>query len=108
MWVENRNEFHPRSQRMVRFELKGKGIAEELIDNALQGSADDEDLANRAAIQYARRLTTLNWLDFRKRLSAFLARRGFSYGTIAPVVRSTWERQHLKQGALLENEEVEK
>ena len=91
MWVENRNEFHPRSQRLTRFELRSKGIPDELIDTALQGSLDESELATRAAIQYAHRLTGIDWLTFRKRLSAFLARRGFSYGTIAPVVQSVWE-----------------
>jgi regulatory protein len=65
-------------------------------------------LANRAAIQYARRLTGIDWLTFRKRLSAFLARRGFSYGTIAPVVQSVWEMQNLETGKNQENEEFEK
>ncbi len=56
LWVENRNEFHPRSRRLVRFELLQKGIAEEHIEEALEGSTEDPELAARAALSYARRL----------------------------------------------------
>jgi regulatory protein len=91
MWVENRNSLHPRSQRMMRLELLHKGIAEEEIDKALVRSTEDAELATQAAIQQLRKYSSLDWNDFRKKLSAYLMRRGFSYGTIAPVVRSAWE-----------------
>lgn len=91
MWVENRNEFHPRSQRLMQLEMKHKGIDEEAIESALGGSADDGELALRAAKQQLRKYEHLEWPVFRQKLSAFLARRGFSYGTIAPAVRSIWE-----------------
>jgi len=91
LWVENRNSFHPRSQRLMRFELLRKGVAAEAIEKALAGSAEDAELATQAAMQQIRKYTDLNWEDFRKKLSAFLLRRGFSYGTVVPVVRSVWE-----------------
>ncbi|TLN08177.1 RecX family transcriptional regulator, partial [bacterium] len=56
-----------------------------------EDSSPDEEWALQAATQYARKLTLEDGMKFRKRLSAFLARRGFSYGTIAPVVRAVWE-----------------
>jgi regulatory protein len=91
MWVENRNAFHPRSQRLIRLELLQKGIAAEEIDKALVGSAEDAELATQAAMQQIRKYSNLGWEEFRKKLSAYLLRRGFSYGTVAPVVRSVWE-----------------
>jgi regulatory protein len=91
MWVENRNTLHPRSRRLIRFELVKKGVAVEDIDKALVGSAEDAELATQAAMQQIRKYSNLEWEDFRKKLSAFLLRRGFSYGTVAPVVRSVWE-----------------
>jgi SOS response regulatory protein OraA/RecX len=42
-------------------------------------------------------LTNLQPEVFRKRLTAFLARRGFSYGTIAPVVRRICSEQEVEQ-----------
>lgn len=91
MWVENRNEFHPRSHRLIKMELLQKGVAVEEIESALVESADDAELATQAAKQQIRKYDRLAWPEFRKKLSAFLMRRGFSYGTIAPVVRSVWK-----------------
>ena len=36
----------------------------------------------------------LEWNEFRKKLSEFLARRGFSYSVIAPVVTRIWNEAH--------------
>ncbi len=91
MWVENRNEFHPRSQRLMRMEMRQKGISERTIDTALVDSANDDELATKAAEKYARKLDLSDGKLFRKRLSAYLSRRGFSYGTISPVVQNLFE-----------------
>ena len=103
-WIESRSHFHPRSRRLLKLELRKKGIADDLIDTALADSVEDTDLAYQAATQYARRLANLEWFEFRKRLSAFLGRRGFSYGTIVPVVNTVWEEQNQQQGNPGENE----
>jgi regulatory protein len=107
LWVENRNSFHPRSQRLMRMELLHKGVANEDIEKALAGSAEDAELATQAAMQQIRKYSHLNWEDFRKKLSAFLLRRGFSYGTVAPVVRSVWESVNDSR-IQIKNEEFEK
>ena len=92
MWVENRNEFHPRSRRLIRYELLNKGIAEEHIEEALEGSTEDPELALRAALAYARRLTACDRETFRKR-SVDSWQGGVSYRTIAPVVSQLWQQQ---------------
>ena len=91
IWVENRSAFRPRSRRLLRYELRHKGVSENHITKALDGAVDEPDLAYQAAIKYAGRLKDLDWELFRKRLVAFLGRRGFSYGTITPVVRRVWD-----------------
>jgi regulatory protein len=106
MWVENRNTSHPRSMRLMQYELKMKGVQDVLIENALAESESDLTLAQRAAEKHARKLRNLEWLDFRKKLSAFLARRGFSFETINFVVRSVWENQE-KQDTTLEIKDIE-
>lgn len=92
MWIDSRKEFHPRSISLLRYELKQKGIAEEHIDSALEELPADQELASKAAFHYLRRLQGADWETFRKRLSSYLARRGFSYGTIAPLVKELWEQ----------------
>lgn len=93
MWVESRNEFHPRSSKLLRYELRNKGIAESHIDSALKEMPEENELAEKAATLYVRRLQGKDWQTFRNRLSGFLARRGFSYTTIAPIVKSLWDQQ---------------
>jgi len=88
-WVENRSTFRPRSRRMLAMELRQKGLDEEAVSSALE-DVDDEPLAYEAAKKRAPRLKALEWVDFRKKLSEFLARRGFSYSVIAPVVTRIW------------------
>lgn len=93
VWVENRNAFRPRSRRMMAMELKQKGLNEEAVTSALE-DMNDEALAYEAAQKRAPRFKDLEWIEFRKKLSEFLARRGFSYPIIAPVVTRIWNEMH--------------
>lgn len=90
MWVENRNEFRPRSHRMLALELRKKGIGDDIIAQVLENTTADEELAYNAAQKQIRRYRTLEWQDFRRKLGSFLARRGFSYGTVNLTVRQIW------------------
>jgi regulatory protein len=92
-WVENRNTFRPRSRRMMAMELKQKGLADEAIQSAIQ-TVDDDASAYEAARKRAARFKGLEWNDFRRKLSEFLARRGYSYSVIAPVVTRIWSEMH--------------
>ena len=96
MWVENRSTFRPRSKRALTIELKQKGLEEPAIRSALE-AVDDEAMAYEAAVKRVRRLEGLEWPDFRKKLSEFLARRGFSYSVIAPVVTKVWNEAHSQE-----------
>jgi len=93
IWVENRSEFRPRSKYLLRIELYKKGISDEIIDDALKNIID-EDLAIRAAKQQARKYQMLEWKDFRKKLIAFLSRRGFSYSVIQGLAKNIWEEMN--------------
>ncbi|HEY3476752.1 MAG TPA: RecX family transcriptional regulator [Anaerolineales bacterium] len=92
-WVENRSAFRPRSRRMMAMELRQKGLNEEAVSLAVE-NVDDEALAYEAAQKRMTRYKDLEWNDFRKKLSDFLARRGFSYSVIAPVVTRMWNEAH--------------
>lgn len=90
LWVENRSEFRPRGGRMLRQELRQKGINDQVI-NAVLTDLDEDELALKAARKKARRYRHLEWMDFRKKMSGFLARRGFNYGIISDVLPKVWE-----------------
>jgi regulatory protein len=92
-WVENRSTFRPRSRRLMAMELRQKGLNDEAVSSAI-ANVDDEALAYDAAQKRVARYKSLDWNEFRKKLSDFLARRGFSYSVIAPVVTRMWNEAH--------------
>jgi regulatory protein len=90
LWVENRNEFRPRGSRALRTELRQKGIDEEIIALSLK-DLDEDKLALKAARKQSRKYKQLEWDQFRKKLTGFLARRGFPYGVISEVTPKVWD-----------------
>jgi len=105
-WVENRSTFRPRSRRVLAMELHQKGLDDETVHSAVSGVNEDA-LAYEAAQKRLGRLKGLEWNDFRKKLSEFLARRGFPYSVIAPIVTRTWSETHMDDNRLRENFEDE-
>jgi len=100
LWVENRTTFRPRSRRVLSLELRQKGVEEQYIQDAIAGVEDEEALAYQAAVQRAQRWSNMEWKDFRVKAGSFLARRGFSFDTIFPVVQRLWSELHQDQSNL--------
>lgn len=94
-WIENRTEFRPRGRRALYYELRQKGISEEIIRKTLE-QYDDETMAYRAALKQSKKYDKLEWQDYRKKMTGFLTRRGFSYDITAPVVARVWEEKNLQ------------
>lgn len=84
-WVDNRLRFKPRGRRALRQELWEKGVPDPVIAEAL-ADVDEESAARKAAEAGARRLARRAPPEFRRKLKAYLARRGFSYDVIKPLV----------------------
>ena len=101
-WADNRSEFRPRSRRALAFEMRQRGLDNESINQAIAGM-DDDLLAYQAALKHSRRLNGLEWQAFRQKMIGFLARRGFSYEVIAPVVKRVWDENHTNE---LEEEQL--
>jgi len=93
-WKQNRESLSPRSRWLTSLELKRKGVAEDIINQAVD-MVDDEDCAYRAALEKARRLPMSDYQSFRRRLGAYLKRRGFSYGVINNTVERLWLKQEV-------------
>jgi regulatory protein len=92
-WVENRETFRPRGRRLLRQELRQKGIGEELVAEVL-AEVDEESSAYRAAVGQAAKYARLDDDGFQEKMSSFLRRRGFDY----EVVRATVSRLLLQRG----------
>jgi regulatory protein len=91
-WKENRNSFRPRSQRMLKVELRRKGVDSEVIQEVTE-DIDDKDNAYRAAITRARTLSVADYQIFRQKLGGYLQRRGFNYGAINSAVKRAWQER---------------
>jgi regulatory protein len=88
-FIRSRMQDRPRSERMLRFELQQKGIADEVIDEVLASACVDDQ---KTALALARaRLAKMRDIDERvlvRRLGSFLARRGYRMGTIQEILRT--------------------
>ncbi len=96
LWVENRAAFRPRGRRLLAWELRQKGLSGEAAASALSG-VDEAGLAYQAGLKKARQLSASHWIDFRSKLSGFLARRGFPYSVIDAVISRLWNETHTGQ-----------
>jgi regulatory protein len=92
-WLEQRRTFRPRGPRLLQAELRQRGVSAELSALAAEAAATtaDEDAA-RVAEKRARQLARqpLDERTFCARLSQHLARRGFDWDTITPLVEQLW------------------
>jgi len=89
-WREERDSFSPRSRRLLKAELRNKGIDRELIDEVLDG-IDDEESAYRAAQKRVHTLAKEDYETFKRKLGAFLRRRGFSYEVVNHTTERLWQ-----------------
>lgn len=91
-WRNNRLSFSPRSTRLIRLELRRKGVAAETVNEVLK-DLDDENSVYEAGLKKARRLTGSDYDDFRRRLYDYLRRRGYGYESIKRATERLWEQR---------------
>ena len=91
-WIENRAQFRPRSPQALRYELRQKGVAESVIDDALS-TLDAETLAREAARKRLHRFADADADTFRRKMGAFLFRQGFAYPLVREVVEDLLARR---------------
>ncbi len=92
-WVSNREQFRPRAPLALRQELRQKGVADSIINQALQ-DVDSGNSAYRAGSAQARRYGNLDQHAFRQKLGGYLLRRGFAHDVVWPVVGQLWSELH--------------
>jgi regulatory protein len=96
-WVENRGAFSPRGARALQAELRAKGVDQGQIDEALEENvAGEDERAYQAGLKRLRLLARCDEDEFRRRMYAFLQRRGFDYETARSTTERLWaERETL-------------
>jgi regulatory protein len=91
-WIENRESFSPRSRRLTALELRRKGLSSDIIEQVI-GEINETESAYRAALGKARRFSSADYVDFRRRLGGYLGRRGFGYEVIKETVDRVWRER---------------
>jgi regulatory protein len=93
-WRDNRLSFRPRSRRLIKLELRQKGVAIETADEVVE-NLDDENAAYEAGFKKARVLSSSDYSEFHSRLSGHLQRRGFGYEIISSTVMRLWQEKQI-------------
>jgi len=97
LWVESRMHSNPMGDVVLRHELKTKGVADSIIEAALDDKAKNYDEFELAAEMARERFERFKKLDASampgtgrrkalKRVYNFLMRRGFKYDTVQRVI----------------------
>ncbi len=89
-WVKERNASKPISARALRYELRQKGVARAIIDDVLDVQ-DESEIAVAAVRKQMRRVRGLSRSEARQKLTAQLARRGFSSSTTREAIRQVFD-----------------
>jgi regulatory protein len=88
-WVSSRLK-RPLGLRKIRLELAQKGVAGEIIQNALAQASQhysESQIVSQLVKQRFSKLKTINPLKARARVYAYLMRRGFSPDIVGDAVR---------------------
>ena len=90
-WREARDQVAPRGERLLRAELRAKGVGADEVAAVLPEPEEEAALARQAAERPLRTARALPWPEFRAKLLGYLQRRGFSYETASRTARDLWE-----------------
>jgi regulatory protein len=88
-WVDQRNRFRPRGAQALRHELRQKGVAREVIEDAVE-SQDDDAAAWAALAPKLSRGFGSERQEFLQKAMAYLARRGFRYEAARRAAERAW------------------
>lgn len=97
-YAENYISFHKgrRSRKEISFKLKNKGVPPEILSMSMEGyETEDESVAIEHLIQKkikGQRLSDMEYTQLNK-ITAYLARKGFSFPVISRVMREMKERE---------------
>ena len=89
-WIENRNRFKPRSLRLIKLELRQKGIEGEILGKVIQ----DLDFNSESELGQAKKLVEkridkvrdLPKQEIYQKLGRFLASKGFNWDTVKKAI----------------------
>jgi regulatory protein len=93
-WIENRQQFSPRGSWALRTELRQKGVPTDVIEETLAELPAEESAAVEAGRRRLHAYRNLEEADFRRKMLAFLQRRGFGYEAANEATKQLWLELH--------------
>lgn len=82
-WVESRNRSRPKSKRILKMELRQKGVENTIVEKVLEEQGDNElQLAKKIIEKKKNVMKDLSREEVYKKIGGLLARRGFDWDTI--------------------------
>ncbi|GAF76770.1 unnamed protein product [marine sediment metagenome] len=88
-WVQTKMRLKPAGWPLLRYQLRQKGVADEITEKVISdfaGRYDEIDVARKVAASRRPRYKGIESLKLKRRLYDYLRRRGFSQETIRQVV----------------------
>jgi len=107
-WIKQRIDFKPRGKKLLRAELRKKGVESKIINKAIaffwqpeydvfgkkREAVSDESLARAAAEKKAGALVHLQAPKFKQKLLEFLNRKGFSFPVADKITDELREKKY--------------
>lgn len=99
-WIEQRTKFKPKSLRLIKLELRQKGITNDIIEDQILilHLADKDQLlsekerAKKLIENKMERLKGLTKQEVYQKIGPFLARRGFDFDTMHEVIDEYYKK----------------
>lgn len=93
-WIEQRQGSRPRGIRVIKMELKQKGISDELITSYQLLITNQLELAKKALEKKVKSYRNLPREKAYRKLSQFLLRRGFDWDTVKEVIDEVLKKEY--------------
>lgn len=92
-WIRERVDFKPRSEKLLRRELRHKGVSTEVIDDFFSTAFFNDDDQLTQLLRRRIRLVDMSSDKELQKLIQFLLRKGFSYGKIKKAIEDYTESE---------------
>lgn len=104
LWIEQRIKIKPRAWKTIQFELKQKGISEEIfnlqsaswrtiLNSSSGGQFSNEEMAKKLIEKRIQRYKDLSKQELYQKLGRYLAGKGFNWDTIKKSIDESLEKK---------------
>lgn len=86
-WVEQRSEFRPKGNIILKQELLQKGVSREILDEVIEEASGEEAAARKLADKHVKKFGNLKNRENFQKAARFFQRRGFSWDIIKKILK---------------------